>query len=266
MGTEGILEVRNGQLYLDDEEQPLHSPPSLLGDVIAICRDRKAGVLSSRQTFEVTESALRARDAADRRVSIPISGLSGHFTPAVSRTRPKPPRVVLVGLEGFGRSHAKTALELERQGLCRIAGGVDPAHASLADDHPLKLREIPLFADLTQALQDAEPELAVICTPIHTHGLLAESALRAGCSVLLEKPLCGSLEEAHSLIAQAESAPGFLAIGYQMCYQPGYRKLKEDIQRGRFGAPKDFSVSILWLRPDGGMGGDFADLRVMRAR
>ncbi len=249
VGTEGILEVQHGKLFLDDEEQDKQKSPGLLADVVAICRGESTGLLSTRQTFEVTESALRAREAADLRQAAPCSGLSTHPAPRPLRSRPKLPRVLLVGLEGFGRSHAQKALELERQGRCRIVGGVDPAHPVLAEDHPLKTPSLALFTDLSQALSDAVPELVVLCTPIHTHAPLSTTALRAGCSVLLEKPLCGSLSEARRIIDEVETAPGFLAMGYQMCYNPGARKLKEDIQRGRFGAPKDFSVSVLWPRP-----------------
>ncbi|MFW6217790.1 MAG: Gfo/Idh/MocA family protein, partial [Verrucomicrobiota bacterium] len=249
VGTEGILEVRHGKLYLNDQEHEPHRGPSLLRDIVAICRGNKPGILSTPQTFQVTESALRAREAADTRRTVQIGGLSDEATPSVPRGKTKPPRVLLVGLEGFGRSHAQTALELSRQNLCRIVGGVDPAHSELADDHPLKSENPRVFADLQQALEDTEPELVVICTPIHTHRPLAQAALQAGCSVLLEKPGCGSLEEAADLIALAEAAPGFLALGYQMCYNPGNRRLKEDIRRGRFGKPRDFSVSVLWPRP-----------------
>ncbi len=249
VGTEGILEVRRGKLYLDDEEHEPHCGPTLLEDVAAICRRNTPGLLSTRQTFQVTESALRARQAADTRRTIQISGVSDDPAPPVPPLKTKSPGVLLVGLEGFGRSHARTALELSRQGLCRIVGGVDPAHPELADDHPLKSEKLRVFTDLQGALEDTEPELVVICTPIHTHRPLAQIALQAGCSVLLEKPGCGSLSEAADLIALAEAAPGFLALGYQMCYNPGNRQLKADIQRGRFGQPRDFSVSVLWPRP-----------------
>ena len=235
--------------YLDDEEMELQAAPSLLPDVVAICREGKTGLLSTRQTLEVSESALRAREAADLRHPVPITGLQNVSSgqPCVS-TR-QPPTVLLVGLEGMGRSHAQTALRLEQQGLCRITGGVDPAHPQLADDHPLKGHSLRLYPDLSRALEDTTPELVVLCTPIHTHAALAATALPTGCSVLLEKPLCGSLEEARALVSLGESSPGFLAMGFQMCFDPGAQKLKEDIQRGRFGAPRDFSVSTLWPRP-----------------
>jgi predicted dehydrogenase len=248
VGTDGILEVRQGTVFLNDAEHPLQKTAGLLADVRALCQQQRPALLSTAETLEVTESALRARESADRRCAIAISGLSGgSIQPA--RARPTPPGVLLVGLEGFGRSHARSALELERQCHCRIVGGVDPALESLSADHPLHGHPLSLHADLGEAIARTGPELVVLCTPIHTHRPLAEIALRAGCSVLLEKPLCGSLEDGHALVASAVAAPGFLAMGYQMCYHPGYRQLKEDIQRGRFGAPKDFSVSILWPRP-----------------
>lgn len=74
VGTEGVLEVRGGRVYLSEEEQELRHPPALLADVVAVRRGGGEGVLTTRQTFEVTESALCAREAADQRRLIPCAG------------------------------------------------------------------------------------------------------------------------------------------------------------------------------------------------
>ncbi|MFW5829443.1 MAG: Gfo/Idh/MocA family protein [Planctomycetota bacterium] len=247
VGTAGILEVRDGAVYLDDVEQTLQLTPGLLADVRSLCQQKAAGLLSTRQTLEVTESALRARASADQRAVEPCGVRSSTHRPTHPTSRP--PGVLLVGLEGHGRSHAQTASSLESHHHCRIVGGVDPAHPTLADNHPLKQHPLPIYADLQEAISACDPDLVVLCTPIQLHAPLASIALQAGCSVLLEKPLCGSLQESRALIDLAASSPGFLAIGYQLCYDPGCRQLKEDILRGRFGAAKDFSVSVLWPRP-----------------
>lgn len=61
--------------------------------------------------------------------------------------------------------------------------------------------------------------------------------LKHGSDVLIEKPLCSSVEEALEM-AQIEKETGhFVAVGYQMNYSPVTRELKNRILNGEFGNP-----------------------------
>src|SRR5262245_4676904 len=51
------------------------------------------------------------------------------------------------------------------------------------------------YSDLAALLEKERPDLVQICTPPGTHCELSVQAMRAGASVLCEKPLCGSLAE-----------------------------------------------------------------------
>jgi len=83
----------------------------------------------------------------------------------------------------------------------------------------------------------ADPEVAgvVIATPAVTHGTLVKQALLAGKDVLVEKPLCLSVDEARSLVALASERHRVLMVGHLLWYHPAVIKLKELVDQGVLG-------------------------------
>jgi predicted dehydrogenase len=76
----------------------------------------------------------------------------------------------------------------------------------------------------------------VIATPTRTHHALAKAAIQAGKHVLLEKPMCTSLEEAEELVALVRRAGTALMHGHIFVYNSGIEFVRERAVRGDFGA------------------------------
>jgi predicted dehydrogenase len=67
------------------------------------------------------------------------------------------------------------------------------------------------------------------------HPEVTVNCLKAGCHVLLEKPIANSLAEADTMIAAAEQAQKTLMVAYPHRYKASFRLFKKTIDSGRHG-------------------------------
>lgn len=148
------------------------------------------------------------------------------------------PRVLLISIGSFGQKYLE--LLTRENAEAQVAGIVDVA-PGLEEKFPvIGERHIPLYRRLEDFFSAHSADLAVICSPIHLHTRMAAACLERGVPVLCEKPLCLTEEETNLLAETARKTGKFLAIGWQLNYDPAVLALKRDILSGRFGAPLRF--------------------------
>ncbi len=91
------------------------------------------------------------------------------------------------------------------------------------------------YPDHKSMLDAEELDAVSICTYNMTHAECAIYALNKGVNVLLEKPMCVTIEEAAG-ICKAEKASGkILSIGFQPRLDPNMKLLKKVVQSGVLG-------------------------------
>jgi predicted dehydrogenase len=177
-----------------------------------------------------------------------------------------PLRVAIVGAGNIARVHAKALAAVTE------AGG--PAPAALVavmdvDDSQLRsfgaefgVRET--YRHLTDLLNQGRPDLVHLCTPPATHYPLALGCLRAGVSVLVEKPPTISLREFDGLAAAegagargtaagaqgaaAGEGPPWFATVFQHRFGSGQRRLKALAAAGVLGRPLVAICHTTWFR------------------
>jgi predicted dehydrogenase len=117
----------------------------------------------------------------------------------------------------------------------RIGKVADVSEERLA----LVRRNIPLgftcTTDGLAAVSDPEADAVVIATPVHTHYELSKAALQAGKHVLVEKPLCRSVEEGEELVALARRQGKLLCIGHVFLFNNSVRSVRNLIRSGDLG-------------------------------
>lgn len=87
---------------------------------------------------------------------------------------------------------------------------------------------------LQEALQNSSIGAAIVCTPVATHGELALELLRAGKSVLVEKPF--GLGEQQIEEARQHEADGLrVSPGYLYFFNPAVGRIKKIIEDGNLG-------------------------------
>ena len=144
--------------------------------------------------------------------------------------------LVSVGMYGQKYLHALTEQDVggDLVGIVDIAPGLDVRYPVIREKH------IPVFPSLEAFYAAEKADLAILCSPIHLHAQMVHTCLRNGSHVLCEKPLCLTETETRSMAEAAQKAQRVLAVGWQLNYHPGLLQLKQDILRGRFGAPVRF--------------------------
>jgi predicted dehydrogenase len=145
-------------------------------------------------------------------------------------TRREAATVGVVGLGGMGRRHASTARAL---GADVVAGAdVDAtARETFADRF-----DAATYAEFA-TMYDAHPDLTavVVATPNRFHEPAARTALAAGFSVLVEKPLAHDLASAERIAATARESPGVCMVGFQNRFAGNAELFDAYRSEGRFG-------------------------------
>jgi UDP-N-acetyl-2-amino-2-deoxyglucuronate dehydrogenase len=92
------------------------------------------------------------------------------------------------------------------------------------------------YEDYRVMLAETKPDAAIIVTPHPSHPSIAMDCLRAGCHVLLEKPMAIDVGSADQMIAEANKSGRILAINFQHRFRPAVEKARQLVAEGALGA------------------------------
>jgi len=91
------------------------------------------------------------------------------------------------------------------------------------------------YEDYRQMLAEVKPDVAVIVTPHPLHPSMTIDCLRAGCHVLVEKPMAIDVASADEMIEEAKKSGRILAINFQQRFRPVIEKARAIIAAGEIG-------------------------------
>jgi predicted dehydrogenase len=92
-----------------------------------------------------------------------------------------------------------------------------------------------IFTDYRACLEQAKPDLVILCPAASEHGAWTEKVAPYDVHVLLEKPFAGSLAEADRMIAAMEKTGRQLAINWPLRWYPSHVTAKRLVDEGRIG-------------------------------
>jgi UDP-N-acetyl-2-amino-2-deoxyglucuronate dehydrogenase len=147
---------------------------------------------------------------------------------------------------GCGRIAQRHAEQISRHGFLAAVCDIIPEKANeLAGRYKAKA-----YYSIEEMLAaEGAFDVVSICTPNGLHAAHSIQALKAGCHVLCEKPLCIKAEDGKRMIAAAAKAGKKLFVVKQNRYNPPVVFLKELISSGRLGKIYSFQVNCFWNRP-----------------
>lgn len=138
------------------------------------------------------------------------------------------PRTGVIGLGAIGRKHINTWSEI---GCAPVA--VTDAVASVREEAATN-SDWQVFASGEALIASREVDIVSICTPPAFHKELAIAAINADLTVLCEKPLAHTLEDAEA-IAAIEQASGTLHVGFCHRFEPAIVAIRELIDTDALG-------------------------------
>jgi len=137
-------------------------------------------------------------------------------------------KIGVIGTGSMGKNHARICSELEQVELIGIADTNRETAKKVAEKFDTKA-----FFDYKELLQKVDA--AIIATPTITHHEIAMDFLNNGKHILVEKPICDSVEKAQTLTKKAEETGLVLAAGHIERHNPAVKFVKDAMQNKRFG-------------------------------
>jgi predicted dehydrogenase len=133
-----------------------------------------------------------------------------------------PVKVGVVGLGRFGRLHALTLKGLAEAELVGLVARRQDSLDRLAAELP----GIPGWTNLEEAIEQSEAEAWVVACTTAAHVPVARALLKAGKSVLLEKPVADNLAEAQSLAPLVRADSSNLMLGHIVLFNSEFQQLR----------------------------------------
>jgi predicted dehydrogenase len=139
--------------------------------------------------------------------------------------------VGVVGLGYWGPNHVRNLYDLrcaEQVYVCDLD--------SKRREHIRQLYPgVVALSEFEELLVNPDIECVIVATPVSQHFPMARAALRAGKSVLVEKPLAMSRCQALELIKLARETRSVLMVGHTFEYSAPVRKIKQLLDNGALG-------------------------------
>ena len=153
-----------------------------------------------------------------------------------------------IGLIGCGRI-AKRHAELLGHG--QIEGAALAAVADIVGSKAQALAApfgVPWFTDMHEMVQSVNPDVLVILTESGRHAEHAIALAPHGKHIIVEKPMALTLDDADDMIRACDRYSVRLFVVKQNRFNVPVVKMREALDRGRFGKPVLGTVRVRWCR------------------
>jgi predicted dehydrogenase len=136
-------------------------------------------------------------------------------------------RCGVAGVGSLGQHHARIYASLSGAELAGIFETNDARAAEICARH--QCRRFATLAELGAAC-----EAVSVVVPTDRHAEVALPLLDAGCHLLIEKPLCASLEEAEQVLAAAQKNQRLVQVGHVEHFNPVMAFLEKEVNHPGF--------------------------------
>ena len=159
----------------------------------------------------------------------------GALLAQTQQSHPMPLRVAVVGLvhghvEGFFAA-------LARHPDVELVGIADPEPALAAKyEKKYGLDRGLFFLDMKKMIESRHPEAVLVYTSIGDHRKVIETAAKYGVSVMVEKPLTISLDDALAIRKVAREQHTHVLVNYETTWYASNRAAYDELEQGSLGA------------------------------
>jgi|YNPNPStandDraft_1061719.scaffolds.fasta_scaffold36333_2 scyllo-inositol 2-dehydrogenase (NADP+) len=150
------------------------------------------------------------------------------------RTLSEPLRGAVIGYGGafnMGRAHCQWMEATGRMKAVAVCD-VDEARLKVAQE---ELPGIATYTDAAEMLARDDIDLVTVILPHNLHASVAIQCAEAGKHVIVEKPMCLTVEEATAMIHAAQRAGVMLSVFHNRRWDGDFMALREIVQKGLLG-------------------------------
>lgn len=152
----------------------------------------------------------------------------------------EPVRFGLIGFGAWGKCHANAIRNTSGAELVAIAAKSEATCQEAKEAFP----EAKVFNDYREMLRSADVQAVHIVLPSHLHFEVASDVLKAGKHLLLEKPMCLTVDHCNQLIDLAKRNNCLLGVGHELRLSSLWGKAKELIHERAIGDPQYLLVEL----------------------
>ncbi len=138
--------------------------------------------------------------------------------------------VAVIGLGNMGKHHVRNYSEIETVELVAVCD----LQKKLTDEFSDKYK-CNGYTDLSAMLNNEAIDAVSITVPTALHYPIAHEVISKKIHVLIEKPICDTIEKAEKLLNLADENNCIVMIGHIERFNPAVQKLKEIIDKGDLG-------------------------------
>lgn len=158
--------------------------------------------------------------------------------------------LAIIGCGRISYKHVKAAIEnndrIQLKAVCDICEEKAELRAKEYFDEQKLLPTV--YTDYKKMIQSEEIDLIAVCTESGFHAEQALYCMNKGKHVIVEKPMALSTKDADDMIHAAANNKVKLSVSHQNRFNPAVQKLREALDKGRFGRIIAGSAHILWNR------------------
>jgi predicted dehydrogenase len=137
-------------------------------------------------------------------------------------------KYLIAGLGSVGRRHMRNLISLGETDIVLLR----TRKATLPDD---ELAGYPVETDINEAIKEHKPDAVIVSNPTSLHLDIAIPVAQAGCAILLEKPISGSMQRVDELSSAVKKSGSKVLVAFQFRFHPSLLKAKELISNGEIG-------------------------------
>ena len=154
--------------------------------------------------------------------------------------------MIKVGLIGYGYWGPNLLRNFANVDNCKVEMVCDLRQSRLDEVNKI-YPTIHCTTEIKTLIKSPKVDAVLIATPVFTHFDFARMSLENGKSVLIEKPMTASTEEAIKLIELAEKKNLLLMVDHTFLYTSAVQKIKKIIELGTLGGLKYFASTRINL-------------------
>ncbi|MEL7156413.1 MAG: Gfo/Idh/MocA family oxidoreductase [Actinomycetota bacterium] len=153
-----------------------------------------------------------------------------------------PVRYGIIGTGMMGVEHISNINAIDGVEVTALAdpdeGSRATALAACKSDGGVDGPDVAVFTDHRDLLAAGGVDAVVIASPNMTHADVLLDVLATDVHVLVEKPLCTTVEDCQRVLAAATDPARVVQVGLEYRYMPAVARLLEELQTGSIGRPR----------------------------